>query len=97
MLMPCGWLIKAEPGGAAAIFLRDLSVEASPMITLFEPIHVRYQVRLSSEKTISSRTWHSGTATALIRYGKRVKSRTCKMLFPSAVMYALVQLRLKKM
>ena len=46
--------MKGGPGRGAAIVLSGLSATASPMITLSDPMQVRYQVRLSSENTISS-------------------------------------------
>src|SRR5712692_1156585 len=56
MLIPWGYLMKAVPPAGDPIVLIGLSVDASPITTLLEPMQVRYQVRLSSEKTTSSNT-----------------------------------------
>jgi len=81
----------------ALIVLIGLSVCASPITTLLEPMQVRNQVLLSSETTRSSLTWQSGTSIVRRRYGNLVRSMASRTLFPKDVMYALLLSRLKKM
>ena len=79
MAMPCGY------GFGNETVLVGVSVTASPMMSLDEPMQVRNQRLLSSENTMSSPTWQSGTATVFAVKGRFDMSMTRSSGFPSAV------------
>ena len=76
----CGYL------AATVTLLSGLSATASPTTIVCVPMQLRYHFLLSSEKTTSSPTAQSGTATTVFTaYGAFFMSITRNSPLPSAV------------